>query len=140
MPSGLTMLTSQPTITIAAPNATFRSFLLNFAQISPTRHDLLDCVRRRLPLGAAPRQGTRAGNPRTVVPVHRRTADTRPVSTPRDWDAATYDSAPGKLAAQLGSRACPPRRGAADTWGRHRPRSAAARRRRDGARRRLRLR
>src|SRR4029079_17196683 len=89
MPSGLTMLTSQPTITIAAPNATFRSFLLNFAQISPTRHDLLDCVRRRLPLGAAPRQGTRAGNPRTVVPVHRRTADTRPVSTPRAGDPAT---------------------------------------------------
>jgi hypothetical protein len=30
-------LTSQPTMTIAAPNETLRSFLLNLAQISPTR-------------------------------------------------------------------------------------------------------
>ncbi len=43
------------------------------------------------PADATPPQGTRADKPLQEAPVHRRTADTRRVSTPRDWDAATYD-------------------------------------------------
>src|SRR5262245_51106346 len=119
-------------MTIAAPNETFRSFLLNLAQISPTRQASL---RPEQPAalgttGATPPQGTREGKPPPASPVRRRTA----IRGRRPRRRYSTDDA-----ARLGCRHVRPRRRAPDALGRRRPGAPDARRRRDRPRRRLRL-
>src|SRR4249919_1561092 len=80
--------TTQAMRTIAAPNETFRSFLLNLAQIADTVGASLRSRKPTAAPAAVPRHRVRVAT--SPCEAHEQEAGhrySRAMTTPRDWDA-----------------------------------------------------
>src|SRR4029078_11016225 len=94
------MLTMNPRMTSPAPIAVSRSRGLNLSQICMDLASLAGTssqLQRSLPI--VPWRA-RPGNPRAAISGRGGTAahgDARAMTTPRDWDAATYDRVSGPM-------------------------------------------